>query len=259
MNLLTSKTKIFIGMVTLGLIAASVLTYTKTIGATEKIRPRRGDVVESIYGLGTVAAEKVYHLRAGIALSVQKLFVAEGDFVKPSDPLIKLDENVMRSPIQGTVTSVNYKEGELVMPQVPVITVTNLTQLFLEVSLEQQSVLRIKKDQPVFVSFESLRNEKFEGIVESVYPRDSQFILHIQLQKWPTGVLPGMTADVAILVGRKKDVLLVPLRSLVAGQLTRLRDGKKERIAVKLGIIDGEWGELISENVLETDELLVRK
>ena len=165
----------------------------------------------------------------------------------------------MHSPIEGTVTSVAYKVGELVTPQVSIVTVTNLEHLYLEVSLEQQSILRVKKGQSVSVSFESLRNEKCEGQVASVYPRDSQFIVRIELKTWPSGVLPGMTADVAILVGQKTGVLLVPIRAILAGQVTRIRDGKKERIPIKLGVIDGEWGEVASENILETDELLARK
>jgi hypothetical protein len=125
--------------------------------------------------------------------------------------------------------------------------------------LEQQSILRIKKDQDVFISFESLRNEKYQGQVYSIYPRDNQFIVRIELKNWPTGVLPGMTADVAILVGKKNNVLLLPLRSIVAGQVIRIRNGKKEKIPIKLGVIDGEWGEVTSENILSDDELLTRK
>ena len=225
----------------------------------EKVTPKRGNVVESIYGLGTVTADKVFRVRTGMTLAVQKLFVREGDLVKPGAPLIRLESTMMRSPIEGTVTAVAYKDGELVAPQLPIVTVTNLDQLYLEVSLEQQSILRVKKDQPVSVSFESLRNEKWEGVVASVYPRDNQFIVRIALATWPHGVLPGMTADVAILVGQKTNVLLIPIKSIVAGKVTRIRNGKKETLPIKLGVIDGEWGEVVSENISESDELVMRK
>ena len=238
---------------------AGILAFINPFSKQQKIKPKHGEVVESIYGLGTVTADKVLRVRAGMTLYVQKLYVKEGDFVKPGDPLVKLDENVVRSTIVGTVTGVFYKVGELVVPQVAVLTVTNLEQLYLEVSLEQQSVLGVKKNQHVSISFESLRNEKYEGTVTSVYPRDSQFIVRIELEKWPNGVLPGMTADVAILVGKKTNALLIPLRSIVAGQVTRIRSGKKERIPIKLGVVDGEWGEIISGNILDDDELLTRR
>lgn len=237
----------------------AVLLFANPFASQQKVKPKIGDVVESIYGLGTVTADKVFRLRAGIPITVHKIFVSEGNLVKPGDPLVTLDENIMRSPIDGTVTSVSYKVGELVTPQAIVATVTNLESLYLEVSLEQQSILRVKKDLTVYVSFESLRGEKIEGVVSSAYPRDNQFIVRIELKNWPPGVLPGMTADVAIIVGKKSNVLLIPIRSIIAGQVTRYRGGKKERLPVKLGVIDGEWGEVVSDNITKDDELLTRK
>lgn len=233
------------------------LLYLTT--SQQYLTPKRGDVVESIYGLGTVTADKVYKMRSGVTLSLRKLYVKEGDLVKEGQPLAELDQTMMRSPIDGTVTSVAYKNGELVPPQVGIITVTNLKQLYLEVSLEQQSVLPIKVRQNVVISFESLRNERIDGWVEAIYPRDNQFIVRIESKNWPAGILPGMTADVAILIGKKSDVLLIPLRAVSAGQVVRLRDGKKEKIPVKMGIVDGEWGEVISDNISIDDKLVTRK
>lgn len=250
--------KIGFAIVGLILVIAGYLIFNH-FTAKEKLRPKIGNVVESIYGLGTVTADQVFSFRSGVILEVRKIFVKEGDSVKPNDPVVQLDDNILRSEINGTVTNVTFKQGELVPPQVPIVTITNLDHLYLEVSMEQQSVLRIKKAQPASVSFESLRNEKYEGVVKSVYPRDSQFIVRIELNQWPHGVLPGMTADVAIIVGEKKDILLIPIRSIVAGQVTRLRGNTKELVPVKLGVIDGEWAEVTSDNIKIEDELVTRK
>lgn len=223
------------------------------------VSPKKGDVVESIYGLGTVTSDKVFHVRSGVTLFVKKLYVKEGDTVKVGHPLIQLDDNLVKSTLDGTVTRVSYGEGELVPPQISLLVVTHLKTLYLEVSLEQQSILRVKKDQEVLVSFESLRNEVASGVVQSVYPRENQFIVRIELEKWPDSVLPGMTADVAILVGKKQNALLIPLRSISSGQVLRIRENEREKIPVKLGVIDGEWAEVISDNILLTDKILIRK
>lgn len=244
------------------IIVVGVLGFLRALGwwgNSETLKPKRGDIVESIYGLGTVTADKTYHLRTGMALSIQKIYVREGDLVQPGDALVNIEGRTLRSPIEGTATSIAYKDGELVTPQSAILTITNLEHLNLEVSLEQQSILRVKRQQNVYVSFESLRSERYEGVVASVYPRDNQFIVRIELKSWPPGVLPGMTADVAIMVGKKADALLIPLRSIVGGQVTRIRDGKKERVQIKLGVVDGEWAELISNNINESDELVARK
>ncbi len=240
-------------------LLASGYLFSRYYKSVENFKPKFGDVVETIYGLGTVTADQVYHLKSGLTLEVRKVFVREGDVVKANAPLAMLDNSLMRAKIEGTVTAVGSKEGELVAPQMPIVTIVNLEHLYLEVSLEQQSVLRVKNSQPVHVSFESLRNETYEGIVKSVYPRDSQFIVKIDLQTWPDGILPGMTADVAIVVGMKKNILLIPLRSIVAGHVTRLRSRKKEAVPVKLGVVDGEWAEVTSDNIAIDDELVIRK
>lgn len=259
MNFSKRKTLLFLVIAALLLVGVSFSIKNKFYSGQMNLRPKIGDIVESIYGLGTVTAEKIFHLRTGVTLSVQKLYVHEGDFVKIGQNLVQFDESLMKSPIQGTVTNVNYKEGELVSPLVAALTVTNLESLYLEVSLEQQSIMRVKAGQKALVSFESIRNEKYEGTVHSVYPRDNQFIVRIQIEEWPIGVLPGMTADAAILVGKKSSALLIPMKSLVAGHVTRIRNGKKERVPIKLGVIDGEWAEVVSENISATDELVSRK
>lgn len=252
------KLIILIALFVLIVLAAAVI-YNTVFKKQELIKPKIGDVVESIYGLGTVSPDKVFRVRAGVSLTVKKLFVKEGDLVQANDPLVQLDDNIMRTPIEGTVTAVSTKLGELITPQVAIVTVTNLNSLYLEVSLEQQSVLRIKKEQTVAISFESLRDEKYEGVVTSIYPRENQFIVRIELKKWPQGVLPGMTADVAILIGKKTYVLLIPLKSIVSGKVIRRRQGHKETVPVQLGAVDGEWGEVLSDNISAEDELFLRK
>lgn len=242
---------IFIGVIS--------FTMTRFDFNKEKTYPKRGDVVESIYGLGTVSADKVFNIRVGVTVTINKLFVTEGERVARGKALIQIDDNILRSPINGTVTKIAYKVGELVAPQISIMTITNLDHLFLEVSLEQQSILRVKEGQQVSISFETLRNEKYTGKVKTVYPRDNQFIVRIELDKWPDGVLPGMTADAAIIVGKKENVLLIPISSINSGKISRIRDGKKEKISVKLGVIDNEWAEVVSDNISETDEIIIRK
>lgn len=254
---MNKKTILILGGVFLTL-ALTILGFVRFRLNQERLKPKRGNVVESIYGLGTVTADHSFNIRAGVAITVNKLFVKEGDVVKRGARLIKIDDSTMFSPIDGTITKVSYKEGELAAPQVSILTVTNLTHLYLEVSLEQQSVLRIKEGQQTLVSFETLRNEKYMGHVRTIYPRENQFIVRIELDKWPVGVLPGMTADAAIVVGKKVDVLLIPITSISGGQVIRIRNSKKEKISVRLGVINDEWAEVLSENIIETDELLNR-
>lgn len=255
---LTRKTGIVTGIfISLLLVTSSLLLNNTRFKKTYQ-KPKIGNVIESIYGLGTITSNQIFNLRTSLPVVLENLYVDEGKFVKTGDLLARFDQVIRKSPIDGTVTAVYSKLNELINPQSVVLTVMNLEKLFVEVSLEQQSVLRVKKGQKVLVSFENLRNEKYDGNVQSVYPRDNQFIVRITMETWPKGILPGMTADVAILIAEKTNALLIPLKSIVAGEVTRVRNDHKARVKVKLGLVDGEWGELTEGDILAEDDLLIR-
>lgn len=246
-------------------IALALLTVALFVAVLQRARVERteaariGKVVSSIYGLGTVTADEVYRVKAGVALQLREIPVKEGQVVEAGDTLARFEESVVRAPFPGTVSEVAFKLGEIVPPQTPVMTLTNLKHLFLEVNLEQQSVLSVTSGAPVRVSFESLRSEPFLGNVKYVFPRESQFIVRIELEKWPAGVLPGMTADVAIETGAKENALLIPIKGIQDGQVIRVRDGKRARAAVGLGTVAGDWAEVVSGDIRPSDGVVVRR
>lgn len=45
-------------------------------GSSDTAKPKRGEIVESIYGLGTVVADSVYRVRVGLSLRIENLFLA---------------------------------------------------------------------------------------------------------------------------------------------------------------------------------------
>lgn len=230
-----------------------------TVQGARTHQPKKGRVVEGIYGLGTVNADQVYTAKTGVSLQLQEVKVKEGDKVQEGDVLAKFDESVVKAPFAGTVTQIGFKPGEIVPPQAPVLSITNLDRLFLEVNLEQQSVLRVAPGKGVAVSFESLRNEKFRGTVKYIYPRDSQFIVRIELDKWPEGVLPGMTADVAIEAEAKEDSLLIPVVAVEDGKVELYRDGSKRKAEVTLGAVSGDWAEVVAGDIRPNDELILKR
>jgi multidrug resistance efflux pump len=228
------------------------------VWSEETHSPKMGRVVEGIYGLGTVNADQVYTVKTGVSLQLQELLVKEGDQVRAGQTLARFDESVVRAPFAGTVTHVAFKAGEIVPPQAPVIKITNLNHLFLEVNLEQQSVLRVAPGKGVAISFESLRDKSFGGTVKNIYPREQQFIVRIELEQWPRGVLPGMTADVAIEATAKEDALLIPVKAVDEGKVTLLRDGERTKADVTLGTVSGEWAEVVAGDIRPSDELVLQ-
>lgn len=246
----------FVGVPALVLVAVVLFFVIRNPGDT--VTPRVAPLTEAIYALGTVKSDQVFKLKAAIPFGVKTIAVAEGDPVKKGQTLLIMDTgSAFRSPMDGTVTSVSVNPGELVITGMPMVIVQDLNHLHVELSLDQESALRVHPAQKAELSFESIRGHRSHGEVEKIYPNDGQFIVRVKVSDLPPGVLPDMTADTAIEVARKDSVLQLPLAAVKNGKVIRLRNGKKSTESIQLGMINGEWGELIKGDVLETDLLVL--
>ncbi|MBL8020312.1 MAG: secretion protein HlyD [Leptospirales bacterium] len=217
---------------------------------------KRGDITESVYGLATVRANRVFNLRLGVPARIRKVHVNQGDEVNAGSPLIEFDElAAVRSPIRGVVTSLNYHVDEITFPQLSVLTVTDFGDRHLVVSLEEQGALKIRRGQKARVSFEGLRDVKPECNVKGIYPEDGQFQVRVQCNELPLQILPGMTADVLIEVANKTGVLLVPVAALRENRLSRRRGADYKEIEVKTGSHGDEMVEILSGDLQEGDRV----
>jgi membrane fusion protein, macrolide-specific efflux system len=241
---------------------ASVVTCLSVLALSgcgkPTLHPTQGEIVEAVYGLGTVETEQIYLARFGIQVAVHEFYVKEGQDVVVDQKLFRTDQGVVfRSPIAGRVTDISFHLKENIPPQATLLTVTNLDKLYLSVALEQQAAMRLRKGMKTEISFEFFRNTKILGTIESFYPKNSEFIAKVSLDEPPAGILPGMTADVAIEVDRKKEALLVPTKAIANGHIVLLREGKKQRLPVKLGLVDLERAELLEPVLTTKDEIVM--
>ncbi|MEH0862168.1 efflux RND transporter periplasmic adaptor subunit [Halobacteriovorax sp. DPLXC-1] len=253
--------KVYIALVIIVLIAvaigARVFYFKKNF---ELISPKKGDVVEAIYGLGRVESDQEFNVKIGVLSIVEKLYVKEGQRVKKGDRLISFEGRVLfKAPFDGTVTLVANKEREIVLPQFTVLTLKNLNQKYVEVSLEQDAALRVLPKQRARLVFESQSQLKYEGYVKTIYPREGEFITRIEVEGLEKSILPGMTADVVIEVGKKKDVLLIPVKAISDGKVLRMRNKKREKVDVTTGNSDGMWVEVVSGDINLDDLIFIKR
>jgi macrolide-specific efflux system membrane fusion protein len=252
------KRYVFITLAILLIIVSISIGYYKQKNIT-LLNVKKGDVLEAIYGLGKVHSRQSFEVKIGIMTNVEKVFVKEGDLVKKGDKVISFSGmTLFRAPFAGTITLVELKEGEIALPQVPIVRLENLSDKYIEVSLEQDAALKVKQQQQAQIIFENLKSAKLFGEVKSIYPKKGEFIAHIELESLPSNILPGMTADVVIEVGKKHNVMLIPNKAITEGRVVRYRNEKKEVIPVEIGNTDGIWAELITGDIQESDQLMVK-
>lgn len=224
------------------------------------VSPHKGSVIEAVYALGKVKAHKSFDVLVGVMSVVQENYVEEGNEVQEGAPLIKFESgNVFKAPFSGTVTLVKLHKREIALPHEPVLRLTDIKDRYIELSLEQESALRIRKGQSARVSFESIRGEIKNGTVSKVFPREDEFLAHVSVKDLDLNVLPGMTADVSVEVGRIENALLIPYKAVRNGNVTVKRgDGwKKEK--VELGHFDGTFVEIKGDSLKLSDVIRMPK
>lgn len=226
----------------------------------EIVHPKRGEITEAVYGLGRVKSNRRFEVILGVVSTVQRVFANEGEKVKKGEPLIQFESGgAFRAPFDGTVTLLAVREGETALPHTPVFRLEDLQDRYIEISLDQQAALRVKAGQRARVSFESLRSKVLEGKLKSIFPRQDEFLAHIEVAGLEPGILPGMTADVTVEVGKIPDAILVPLKTVRNGMVTLKRNGKWTKLNVDVGHIDGMFAEIKGNELKIEDEIRMEK
>jgi multidrug efflux pump subunit AcrA (membrane-fusion protein) len=237
-----------------------LLVFLMLIAGCSKpvIHPHKGEIVEAVYGLGTVESDDVFYAKAAIISTVLEFYVREGEDVVKNQKLFKNDQGaIVYAPFAGRITDIPVAAHENLFPSTIILSLCNLEKLYLSVSLEQQGAMRIKKGLNAEISFEFFRNKKINGKIETIYPRKNEFVAKVRFEKNPEGVLPGMTADVAFEIDRKKDAVLVPAKALVNGNLIVSQNGKKNKYQAKVGLVDLEYAEILEPVLSLDDELII--
>ncbi len=231
--------------------------FVKDLILTDPIK--RGSIVESVYGIGTVTATKSYQLKLGITSTIKKLYIKEGDHVEKGQSLVDLDgTGVLTAPFAGIITQLPVKIGETVFAQALILNLTDLVDRYIVVSLEQRAVLHVHQGQHAKISFDSMREKSFEGIVQSVYSSGNNFFVRIGVSHLPPEILPGMTGDIAIAISERKDVLLIPVAAIDVDKVYVKQERIRHKVVqITTGIVDGEFAELASGDIHEGDRLVI--
>ena len=178
------------------------------------------------------APKTIVSLKAEVE-KARKWFIHEaGDFEKSKVQLAYyrslVERCTIRAPHDGFVIYANgpFREEDertRIEPGAPVrqgqelFYFPDLSKMEVVAMLNETVVDRVRSGMPARVRFEGLREAALEGHVESVesLPRRSfsdvpYYPCRIALEVTPSGLLPGMSAEVEVQVGRCRDVLAVP-------------------------------------------------
>ncbi|HMZ03922.1 MAG TPA: efflux RND transporter periplasmic adaptor subunit [bacterium] len=195
------------------------------------------------------------------------------------------------SPIDGVVISRNVDVGQTVAAslQAPILFViaNDLSKIQVEATIDEVDIGKVKVNQEVSFYVDAYPDEKFKGRVAQVrlQPITTQNLVSyeviIEVENRDNKLLPGMTANLSIIVDTKKDVIKVPNMALRfqpaltqeqfkkysamygdkfdlknSAMVWTLQSGELAPIIVDPGLTDGQYTEIRSDQ-LTIEQILV--
>jgi RND family efflux transporter MFP subunit len=130
-----------------------------------------------------------------------------------------LSNAVVTAPAEGTVTSVNVKTGEMASSAQPAVTMTQLSSLYVDISVPENIVNSLQLGQEAKVTIDSADVKDLTGKVSSIAPaadaRTMLYAIKLAIANPEGKIKPGMFAKVEINTESRPNVLAVNSEAIV--------------------------------------------
>ncbi len=161
----------------------------------------------------------------------------------------------------GTVIKKLKNNGDYVRKGEVIATIANAQKVEAVLNVDENSIGKVKLGQNVSVRLNSNKdivyNGKISEILSAFDQQTQSFICKVIFDKPITTSLFGTQLEANILVGEKKNALLIPRNYVGFGNKVNLK-GKEENVIIKTGIVSTEYVEVLS-GISKNDVLLPLK
>jgi HlyD family secretion protein len=180
---------------------------------------------------------------------------------------LALEMATLHAPFDGIIAAVNVKAGEIAPTGRPAITVLDISQFHITVSVDELDVGKLSKGQAAEITLEAFPEATIDGTVESIAPaatfEGSVVYYDITITLGPTDVpiRTDMTANATIAIEERSDVLLIPTwvvrvdRTTGQTYVDKKVGDQTERVDVTLGVRYEGVAE-VTDGLREGDEVV---
>ena len=232
--------------------------------------------VDSAYKNYDVVRLQLVKMKAGASYDDLKLAQSQVDQAVANLDLInkQIENNIIKAPIDGKITEINYEIGEQVLNASPVISMLADDNFEIEVFISESDISKIKVNNKADITFDAFGDDyKIIGHVYFIDPAATSIsdviyykvkinFTEDEINKNNFVVRSGMTANVDIITNSKDNVLVIPNRAISnkdnKEQYVRiLLNEEVKEIPVVVGISgDQSMTEVYSEQLKEGDEII---
>ncbi|MFH1188181.1 MAG: efflux RND transporter periplasmic adaptor subunit [bacterium] len=136
-----------------------------------------------------------------------------------------LDNTILKAPMAGAVTNINYEIGEQTSATEPIIVLVTEGNYEIEVDISEADIVKVENGNSADVTFDSLGEDAvFKAKVIFIDPKETvisdvvYYNVKIAMESGANNnfskIKPGMTANIDIMTDFRGDVLLVPQRAV---------------------------------------------
>ena len=145
----------------------------------------------------------------------------------------RYDWTTVKAPISGTITRLVFEEGEIVTSGrsafsrgEALMTIADLSKMIVKTRINEVEISKVKVGQEAEVRVETYTDQVFKGRVSEISPgaivpqqgvENSviTFEVDVEILEATSQLLPGMSADVDIIVFKGEDVLQLPIEAVI--------------------------------------------
>ena len=247
---------------------------------SEGERVTKGQRLFNLYSPELVNAQEefVQALKAGNKGLIRASRSRLGALGIPASQIKRLEKNrkptqtiPIYAPQDGVVSSLSVRDGMYIKPAVRVMSLADLSSVWLLAEIFERQADWVKVGQPAEVSLAFLPGRIWEGKVEYIYPsldpKTRTLKARLRFANPDEALKPNMYANVKIYGGSGDAVVVIPLAALIrTGREERViiarGEGRFEPRLVRVGIESGDWVEIIEgvepgENLVVSGQFLI--
>lgn len=219
-----------------------------------------------------LALKKAQARPSDIALAQAEITQAQGILQQAQ---ARYEDTILRAPTDGTITSIDLKIGELSEMQKKIMTIQDVSNVYVEAKINESSIANVKIGQEVSMTLDAFGPEKiFKGTIVHVDPSAtttdgiSNYKIKASIaQTEGDSILSGMNANISILTQQKPNVLVVSKTAVTTigndSFVNLVTNSKKKKYieqSVETGLSgDGNMVEIIKGLQVDQEVALISK
>jgi RND family efflux transporter MFP subunit len=216
---------------------------------------------ETLVKGGALAERDLDNARNAVANAESQLAAAQARVASTSQ---QLEDTTVRSPLTGVVSDKAANEGDVVQPGAAIATIINPRSMRLEASVPSDQIGELRVGAQVNFEVRGYRGQTFAGKITRISPAADpatrQVPIFVSIPNVSGRLIAGLFAEGRVSTQRRRALVLPEGAVELSGPaptVTRLRDGKAERVSVQLGLRDAQTQRIeIRSGVQEGDTIL---